>query len=55
MCAGRLYRLDMGGYNLSCAWPSNILAAFSQLDTLNLGSNTNLTVSQGLLFRRRGC
>jgi len=42
--------LDMGGYNLSCAWPSNILAAFSQLDTLNLGSNTNLTGNMSAVF-----
>ena len=36
--------MDMGGWNLTCEWPSDLLSAFSQLDTLNVESNPGLTV-----------
>ena len=41
---GTLLRLDMRGFNLQCPFPFSDLAVFTDLTTLNLGRNPNVTV-----------
>lgn len=44
--AGRLYKLDMSGYGLVCPFPVDEFAAFSDLESLDLSDNFDLTVSR---------
>lgn len=44
--AGNLYRLNLDGFNLSCAWPGDLLGQFTQLATLSLSNNPYLKVSK---------
>lgn len=44
VCAGKLFKLDMSGFGLSCPFPQKSFAAFDLLESLDLSDNFALTV-----------
>lgn len=45
--AGKLYKLDMSSYGLVCPFPVDEFAAFTDLESLDLSDNFDLTVGRG--------
>jgi hypothetical protein len=42
--AGRLFKLDMSSYGLTCPFPVEDFASFPDLESLDLSDNFDLTV-----------